>query len=233
MKSTVLIAAAIVFAVLSNTSAFGQSFTKGVILVSLTEGSTFSNFSTTDVNSAGGDGEGTKDIQGDRDPITIEYGLSKHFGIGLNMGGDVYNLHPASLYVLTAAAANAVTSELTIEFNWHYFVTKHWDLSAYAGAGTSSLKLKDAGVTTITEGSNLAVPANNTSAVIYSAQGGIVRVGTKIRYYFTRHFGLVWMLSAYNATYNPVGAKDCTVGANLATSVRGIASEVGLNFRIF
>ena len=215
---------------------FAQSFKKGVILVSLTEGTTYTNYTTQDVSGYGiNDGYHTK-TGGIRDPLTVEYGLTKRIGLGISLGGDIYDVNANNYSSQTTSISNnstatidaniqntintnklkAMSSEITFEFNYHYFITKHLDLAFYMAAGPSGVMLK----------------SDANPDLKYSAGGGIARIGSKARYYFCKRIGAVWMLSAFNGNYTPDNCKN-NFGNNVATNLKGIASEVGLTFRFF
>ena len=64
---------------------FAQSFKKGSLTVSLSEGTTYSTFSTNTTTPSGNE-RYAGNITGNRDPITIEYGLTNHWGLGPQYG---------------------------------------------------------------------------------------------------------------------------------------------------
>ena len=194
-------------------SACAQAFNKGSLLVSISEGSTHTKY--TSVNTEANNGTVSNHVNGDRDPLTVEYGLSKHFGIGLNMGGDILHADPKSFYNINSSgkAPDVITSELTVDATYHYFITRRTDLSGFLSAGPSSVYIKG---------------KDGDANYTYNAGGGLVRVGTKAKYYFCRHFGIMGMLSAYGASCSPKGVKDNTVAAGYDTRITGYASEFGI-----
>ena len=200
----------------ANTSA--QSFRKGSFLISISEGSTFASY-TTSGSAQNIDVINRGNIAGDRDPLTIEYGLTKKWGIGLNMGGDLYNIDPSKFYNFSTPTnkVKAIMSELTIDANYHFFVTRHTDLAACLSFGGSSVSFKG---------------NNGDFHYQYNSGGNIVRIGTKARYYFRKRFGVHGMLTAFttkNATNN---VKGNTVANNYTTGLSGYAIEFGLCYRI-
>jgi len=101
-------------------------------MVSISEGTTYSTFSTSTTTPSGNE-HNIGNITGNRDPITIEYGLTDHWGLGLNMGGDFYNADPSKYYNFQTPT-NSIkvnTSELTLDANYHFFVTRHFDLAGF------------------------------------------------------------------------------------------------------
>jgi hypothetical protein len=104
-----------------------QSFHKGALMISLSEGSTHTVYTTN--NMVTNDGGKTDHINGDRDPLTVEYGLSNHFGIGLNMGTDIIKVNPETFYGFKVSKnyVNAYMSEITVDGYYHFFNTRHTD----------------------------------------------------------------------------------------------------------
>ena len=195
-----------------------QSFKKGSLLISISEGATDANYTTT-YNSGGTDVLHTAHIGGARDPITVEYGLTNHWGIGLNMGGDIYNVDPSKFYNFQTTTNNVktITSELTLDANYHFFVTRHWDLSTVASLGFSSVTFKG---------------NDGDLHYQYNAGGLLVRTGAKAKYYITKRFGVIGMLSVFATQCGTDGVKGNTVGNNYTTNITGRALEFGLCYRI-
>jgi len=65
----------------------------------------------------------------------------------------------------------------------------------------------------------------------YNAAGGIARGGVEGRYYITKRFGFLAMLSAYTSECSTKNIKDNTVANNISTGINGYAWEAGLCFR--
>jgi hypothetical protein len=59
-----------------------------------------------------------------------------------------------------------------------------------------------------------------------------VRYGTRARYYFYKRLGAIGMISSYAANCSPKDIKGNTEVKNYSTSIKGIAIEMGLCFRI-
>ena len=211
-------------------SASAQSFKKGSLLISLSEGTTYSTFSTTGpadngtsttrTNPSGGnDVLHTGNITGTRDPITIEYGLTNHWGLGINMGGDIYHADPSKYYGFQTATNDikVITSELTLDANYHFFVTRHFDLAAFVSLGFSSVSFNG------NEGDH---------SYQYKSGGLLFRTGTKARYYITKRFGVMGMLSTFITQNGTDGVKGNTVGNNYTTTLKGTAIEFGFVYRV-
>ena len=200
-------------------SASAQSFKKGSLLISLSEGATYSTFSTTSDNTGNSDVLHTGNITGVRDPITIEYGLTNHWGLGINMGGDIYHADPSKYYGFqtTTNDIKVITSELTLDANYHFFVTRHFDLAAFASLGFSSVSFNG---------------NDGDHSYQYKSGGLLLRTGTKCRYYITKRFGVLAMASTF-ATQNATdGVKGNTVGSGYTTTLKGSAIEFGLVYRV-
>ncbi len=201
-------------------SASAQSFKKGSFLISLSEGTTYSTFSTTTNNTGNSDVLHTGNITGNRDPITIEYGLTNHWGLGINMGGDIYHADPSKYYGFQTATNDikVITSELTLDANYHFFVTRHFDLAAFASLGFSSVSFNG---------------NDGDHSYQYKSGGLLVRTGTKARYYITKRFGVMGMVSTFATQNGTDGVKGNTVGNGYTTSLKGSAIEFGLVYRVF
>ncbi len=216
MKQSLLLTASLLLAAVSHQRAAAQAFTRGSLLVSISEGSTHAHYTTEHTD------DGTKTdqhINGDRDPLTIEYGLSRHWGIGLNMGGDVLHVNPSKFYNINDASTRTqvITSEFTIDANYHYFVTKRTDISAFGSAGLGGVRFKGRA---------------GDAAYQYDAGGGILRIGTKVKYYIFKRVGVMAMLSAYTGAYSPEGDKENTIASRYHTNISGYAIEFGICGRI-
>jgi len=196
-----------------------QAFRKGSLLISLSEGTTYSTYTTTNF-SGNADVVNSGNNTGNHDPLTIEYGITNHWGIGINMGGDLYNVDPSKYYNFQTSTNNvkAVMSELTLDANYHFFITRHVDLAAFVSLGFSSVSFS---------GNN-----NGDNAYQYKSGGMIVRSGTKAKYYFTKRFGAMGMVSIFATQNASDGIKGNTVGNNYTTTIKGTAIEFGLCYRI-
>lgn len=212
MKQQYVFLAALCLTTFIAVTAGAQAFRKGALLISVSEGATHASFTTNNTN----DGHMVnEEINGDRDPLTLEYGLSKHWGIGINMGGDVLRTDPKALYGVNSGGkkSEVVMSECTIDANYHYFVTKRTDISAFGSVGFADVTFKG---------------KDGDAAYNYAAGGGIIRVGTKAKYYFYRRIGVMCMVSAYSAGYSPKDVKTNTIAVNIDTKIKGYAIEFGL-----
>ncbi len=198
---------------------YGQAFRKGSLFISISEGATHANYSTQ------GDGGGiTKDhINGDRDPLTIEYGLSKKWGVGVNLGTDIFKVNTESFYGFqtTTGIATAYMSEFTLDGHYHYYVTKHSDLSAFASVGFSSVYFEGRD----RKGDNASPDYK------YNAGGGIIRIGARGKYYFKSRFGVIGMVSLFSASCKPKDIGENAAGQTYRTKIKGSAIEFGLCYR--
>ena len=196
-----------------------QAFRKGSLLISVSEGYTFGKYSTSTANTEKPELKHEGYLGGERDPLIIEYGLSNRWGIGLTSGNDIFKINPAQFYNFSVSdnQVKMATSELTIDGNYHVYVNKRLDLSVFASLGMFSIKA----------GGN-----DGDFSYNYVANGNIIRLGTRARYYFMKRFGLIGMVSNYAASGSPKNVKEVSVGNNFSTSLSGFAIETGLSFRL-
>jgi hypothetical protein len=195
------------------------AFHQGSLLLSVSEGVTGSRFQTVNGQAVANDGQSTANIIGERDPLTVEYGISPRWGLGLNMGADVWKVSPA-MYGIVSDGGNikAYTSELTLDANYHFWVTKRADFAAFLSVGFAGVNIDE---------------TRGDQQLKYRANGGITRAGFKARYYCFKRLGIMGMVSGFNTTCSSTGVKDNTVGRDYSTSVKGWAIEFGPCFRFF
>ncbi len=201
-----------------------KAFRKGSFLVSISEGVTTSVYSTSlegikSENQSSGD---TKFMEGTRDPLIIEYGISDHWGFGLTSGKDLFTVNPSDFYNFTLSNNEPIkvaTNEFTFDANYHVFVNKRLDLAVFNSIGAFSVTFQGQDA--------------DAAPYKYTSNGNIIRLGTKVRYYFLRRLGAFGMASLYAANTSPKDVKDNTVANNYSTSVSGYAIEIGLCYRLF
>jgi hypothetical protein len=201
---------------LSAVQASGQAFHQGSFQLNLSEGWSFSRYTTNDLNTKAIEGGGY--YEGDRDPFSLEYGLSSHWGIGVSSGIDIFQINPSAMYAFSTPVnkVKSTSSEFTFDCSYHFLLTEKADLSVVASFGTSSVSFKG----------NIS-----DNAYQYTAMGGIIRLGVHARYYIWKHFGILAMLSTYSSTDSPLGVKCNAVGSNYSTSIRGASLEFGMCYR--
>ena len=210
-----------IFSLFLATSLYGQAFRKGSLLVSISEGSTKAMYNTNDISDGNPKPVKHKCVDGVRDPIIIEYGVSNKWSLSLTSGNDIFTVNPSDYYNFrnTGNKIDAKTNELTFDVSYHVFVSKNLDVSVFSGAGAFSV-----GFSGVDNGDNWYK---------YQSNGSIVRVGTRARYYFWKRLGAFGMVSSYNARSSTKDIKDNTVGNNISTNINGFAVEMGLCYRIF
>ena len=198
-------------------NANAQSFNKGSLVVSISEGTTYTHYQIADNTANTGF---TKDfnINGDRDPIIIEYGISKKWGVGILLGGDVFHFNPSSYYNVKSTDNKVITSELTVEGNYHFLNTKKWDLAACVGIGVAGVSFNGS--------------MSDATNARYSAGGPILRLSEKTRFYLTKRFGLLGILSTYTESCSPCSTSNNNLALHTKTSIAGFAYEFGLCYRI-
>ena len=136
MKKNCFISASIVTLILlisfKNTNA--QCYRKGSLLISITEGSTFANYKTTDISESKPKLMHESFMMGDRDPLVLEYAVSNRWGIGLSSGADIFKVNSNSFYGFSSGdqPLKITTSEFTFDVNYHFFVNTKLDLSMFS-----------------------------------------------------------------------------------------------------
>jgi|SRR6185312_12715283 len=214
MRKPTLILSAILcsLGILTTSTTKAQAFRKGAFIINISEGSTNAIYGT-----KGGPGEGSQThIIGTRDPLTLEYGLCKHFGIGFSSGTDFYFINPNQFYnysLPSNGTVKAMTSEFTIDGSYHFFTTQRTDFSAVLSYGPSGVMIR-----------------GNDGDINYSynSVGSIVRFGLHGRIYIGNHFGFLAMLSAFSQGASTTEAKSAsTFGKGYTTSIHGTALEFG------
>ncbi len=209
MKKLLLVSALISAGAFAN----AQSFQKGRFFIQISEGGTTTHIATD------GDSRHHGDEGGDRDPLTIEYGLTDKVGVGLNIGTDLYKVDASKYFGFEPRSkyAQMFFSETTLDFNYHFYNTKKLDLSSFfsVGLAVTTLKGDDFG-----EG-----------GYQYNAKGNIVRTGAKMKYYFSRRFGIMAMVSGYTAKCSPFAVSGNNVAKNVTTNLTGWAFEFGPCFK--
>jgi hypothetical protein len=226
MKKNYLIAAGFVsFCLLlsfSSSLKAQMAFNKGSLLVSISEGSTMSNYSTTDISNPEHPVLKHRcESDGTRDPITIEYGISQHWSLGFTSGKDIFTIDPSAYYGFKRADNSMIkvsTSDFTFNGAYHFFVNRRLDLSAFGSLGMFGVSFK-------------GKESSDAASYIYSSKGNMVRGGLQVRYYFLRHFGAFGMISSYWGNSSPKDVKGNTVGTNYSTKIGGSAIEAGLCYR--
>lgn len=210
----------IVAAMLTTISMRGQSFRKGTLLIGISEGSTMARYTTSDVYTH----QVIKDvvIKGDRDPLQIEYGISNKWGIALSFGNDIFKINPQRFYKFGPSEDRKVkTSESLIEINYHFINSDKWDIVAFYGIGSFKAELFD----------------NNSNclknALLTYEKGKISRGGLKARFYFTKRWAVLGMLSVFNAYAQTDQSKPNDILYNrIQTNVKGTTLEFGLSYKI-
>jgi hypothetical protein len=214
----------LLFSLMSSQLLRGQAFHKGALLLSISEGSTSATYSTSNVrNSPTAVLHFSKQMDGIRDPLFIEYGLSNRWGIGLSQGNDLFTVNAHDYYGYHTAGDKPLdvkTSELTLDLNYHFLVRKRIDWCIYGSAGLFGVSYLD---------NTPAFDGTNN----YKAKGGITRVGSKLRYYFWKRLGVLVMVSAYSGNANPLQSPGFTENQGYSTKISGTATEFGLCFRFF
>jgi hypothetical protein len=209
-----------------------NSFHRGVINISISEGTTSAQYGTGTGKGMKYDAQTTSSLDGIRDPLMIEYGLTNHLGIGLSFGNDIFKVDPSKYYGFALPSngkVTAFTSETNLDFNYHIFSNTRLDMSSFTSVGRFSVAFSG---TEKYMANNEALTMNEFS-YNYMAKGTIWRTGTRFKYYFMPRVGLMGMLSAYTAKASPKNVDGNTVGMNTSTKISGFATEFGLCLKLF
>lgn len=198
-----------------------RAFRKGCLLLSISEGSTTAHYTTG--QSVAGNSElpvrHTCKMDGVRDPLFVEFGLTDRWGIGLSSGNDIFNVNPSQYYGFHLSGdknVSAKTSEFTFDVNYHLYTGRKTDLSLYTSIGSFGVAFSG---------------KEGDYNYNYNAKGGIIRFGGKARYYFFKRLGVLGMISYYSGSASPSGIKSNTVAEDIHTNIKGYALEFGLCFR--
>lgn len=200
-------------------TANAQAYKKGSLSISISEGSTFANYSTSDISGTKPSLIASDCIGGLRDPLVLEYGISNRWSVSLSTGNDVFTVNPSKFYGFSTSdnRVDVKTSEFSAECSYHVFVNKRLDLAVFASTGMFSITLKG---------------NDNDNFYSHTSNGTIVRYGTRVHYYFWNRLGLVGMVSSYLASSSPKDVKDNNIAKTYSTKLNGVAIEGGLCFRI-
>ncbi len=118
---------------------FSQSFKQGSFNISISGGSTNANYNTT-FKGPKTEGSGhRKNMDGIRDPLILEYGLTKHIGIGVSTGNDIFEINPQIYYGFSLPGNKPVTvntSEFNFDLNYHFYSNEMFDFSSFSSIGT-------------------------------------------------------------------------------------------------
>ncbi|HTB07494.1 MAG TPA: hypothetical protein VK806_11130 [Bacteroidia bacterium] len=214
---TISVFAVCVLCISSINTLSAQAFRKGAFIINLSEGWTGGTYQTTSI------GEGQKNIvigheDGNRDPIAIEYGISKHIGIGLSSGTDFYFIDPMKYYQFSANTntVKATTTDFTLDGYYHFMTTAKTDFSVVASFGSSSVGMQG---------------SYSDESYQYMSKGNIARLGVHARFYVGGHIGFLVMASIFSMTNSTNGVNGNSVGSGYTTTISGSAFEMGLCFR--
>lgn len=197
-----------------------KAFRKGSLLVSVSEGVTWAKYTTSDITPDNSPIRHEHCIDGTRDPLIVEYGLSDKLSIGLTSGADIFNVKSSEFYGFGDPDDNIkiTTGEFTVDCGYHFLVTKRLDLSASGSMGLFSTNFNE---------------TKSDVSYKYTANGTILRLGTRARYYLYKRFGVFGMASTYLSGSSPKDVKGNTVATTRYTKINGFAFEAGLCFRFF
>ncbi|MBS1635149.1 MAG: hypothetical protein JST26_04440 [Bacteroidetes bacterium] len=204
---------------LSSHSDAQLAFRRGSLVVGISEGWTQSHYTTRDISSSQPGKTMEVNMRGCRDPLFFEYGIANRWSIGSSFGNDVFYLNPSKFYGVRSSEdkMKVKTNEVNFEVAYHVLVNKRLDLALFHSFGMNSITIDQ---------------TVGDVSYKYTANGTIVRVGARARYYFWKRFGALGMISNYTGTCSPKDVKGNTFGNNYSTNIRGFAVEMGLCYRL-
>ncbi|HEY1045171.1 MAG TPA: hypothetical protein VGF79_01955 [Bacteroidia bacterium] len=211
---------------LGSTQVSAQSFRKGSMILSITEGTTRAIYRTENSAQYGCTIQTSeKTIDGVRDPFSFEYGISNKWGLGLSIGNDIFWVDN-SLYMGRTYEKQpmiySTTSEFTFDLHYHLLSTKRTDFSLYGSLGAFGVNFNEK-----------YKEQDKTYDLEYKASGQIIRVGGKLRYYFWKRLGAMVMYSAYRGCANNYKKNPEPITyPSYKTTILGTALEFGLCFRL-
>lgn len=213
-------------------SSFAQQkkFHRGAILVSLSEGRTSTFLHTEGTSNVPVDGVGGQWQDGDRDPLTVEYGISDKLGLGFNLGTDILRVDPSKLFgfYTQSNSIQVFMSEMTADVHFHLVNTIKHDLSVFSSLGIASVDFSGNDYQNI-----YSLPSTEVAQSThynYHASGWIRRAGFKYKYYFGKRVGIMFMGSLFSANCTPE-KKYLDQVAPIQTQLKGGAWELGPCFR--
>lgn len=214
-------------------SSQAQSFKQGSFNISLSGGSTTANYGTKNTGDGKYGSGSKKTIEGIRDPLILEYGLTKRWGIGMSLGNDIFEVDPMVYYGFSLPSGKKVvanTSEFNFDLSYHIYSNERFDFSTFTSIGSFSVNFT--GKETVPSTGEAQLPQDFNYN--YTAKGHIGRIGTRAKFYVFKRIAILSMLSVYsgNASTGKSNCSNTNVGNNFSTKITGYATEIGLSFRI-
>lgn len=182
----------------------------------------------------GGEKVHSDKLHGSIDPLILEYGITNKFGVGISKGGETYRVNANDFYKANVPDPSALmwtsTKYLTLDFSYHPFVTKRIDISTFASAGYFKVE----GTSYLNENTAFF---SGKKLYSYDGRGAVVRAGVRSRIYFTKRFGAMGMLYAFNGIAKeksqPNSVSDAPNNTGYKTMLSGVGAEFGICFRLF
>lgn len=211
----------------------GQSFKKGSLNVSLSGGSTSAHYATKYKSDLTKGSPSGKNMEGVRDPLILEYGITDRWGIGMSCGNDLFDIDPSTFYGFSLPdnkKITAKTSELNFDLHYHIYSNSFFDFSTFTSVGTFGVGFSGK-ASLMTNGESVSA---EPSEYRYDARGKIARIGTCTRLYVFKRFAVMHLLSVYTGQAKASGLhrKNSNIGQGYTTRISGYASEIGLSFRL-
>lgn len=232
-KNRILSISLVLILTLATTAQEGpKSFHKYCLITSITAGPGKALYTTRDRNDKIINSE---ILDSNIDPLVMEFGLTDKIGIGFSRGGENFNVDANKFYKQNLNSDNygnmmwTSTKYLTLDAAYHFFTSKRLDLSFFTGIGYYKLS------------GNVYIPNAETINYFaplysYNASGGVIRSGTRARWYFSKRWGVMGMMFGYagkvKEPYKKNSISDANGSGGISTTLIGIGHEVGICFRI-
>lgn len=203
---------------------FAESFHRGSLLIGISEGSTKSRFTTKNYATNSDNPVLVKhgDENGTRDPFFIEYGITNHWGLGISSGNDIFSVNANDYYGFKLSSNEPLkvkTNDFAFSTSYHVFCNRRLDLSVFTDLGFYDVQFSG--------------QDQDSNPFQYKATGNIIRVGSRVRYYFFRHLGAFGMISSFAGHASPKNVSDNTIASTYITNVSGCSIEAGFCYRFF
>lgn len=219
MKKILLLTLILITAIIN-----AQTFKKGAFTISISEGVVMANYTTKNLSSIANDinienpSQTTTYLEGIRDPLIFEYGITNRIGLGIAFGGDLWKMD-GSYYGINDAdqGLNITTYEITFDINYHTLISRRVDWAIHTSVGVLSVGFNE---------------KFNDKEYNYFADGHILRYGTSLRYYIWKRFAVMGMISHYQSKSSPKNNEKNNLKDDYSTNINGWAFEGGFSFRI-
>jgi hypothetical protein len=210
--------------ILTNSIINAQTFKKGAFLISASSGSVMAHYNTKNLSSNANDISTSSAsvnqgyIEGIRDPLIFEYGITNRIGVGMAFGGDLWKMNGAYYGINNSdKPLDIITYEITFDINYHTLISRRVDWAFHTSVGPLFVEFNE---------------EFDNKEYNYVAGGHIFRFGTSLRYYIFKRFAIMGMISHYQSKSSPTNSDKNNLRDDYSTNIDGWAFEWGFSFRI-